>query len=87
MPLIVLIALIGNAFGQLSQPFSDCITLMFQGDVVVLATGEDCTKSQFSEAVDYYKANGYPVEDMYMHSGDDSKQMTLKSIEYDELTK
>jgi hypothetical protein len=32
---------------------------------VLLSTDEDCNEQQFSEAVAYYKANGFPHEGSY----------------------
>jgi hypothetical protein len=42
-----------------------------------LSEDEDCGSSQWEEAVQYYKANGYPNEDSYMDFG------TGKFIELD----
>jgi hypothetical protein len=58
-----------NAFGQSSAPFANCISLFMAGDTVQLTEDEDCSESQWQEAVAYYKANGYPHEDSYMDFG------------------
>jgi hypothetical protein len=75
-----------NAFGQSSAPFANCIQMKFDGDAVQLLTDEDCNDQQFAEAVAYYKANGYPVEDTYMDLVG-SKLITLQSEEFHESTK
>jgi hypothetical protein len=56
------------------------------GDAVQLTEDEDCSESQWQEAVAYYKANGYPVEDTYMDLVG-SKLITLQSEEFHEATK
>jgi hypothetical protein len=55
--------------GQSSAPFANCISLFMAGDAVQLTEDEDCNSSQWQEAVQYYKANGYPHEDSYMDFG------------------
>lgn len=57
------------AHGQSSAPFASCISLFMQGNAVQLSDDEDCSSSQWQEAVQYYKANGYPHEDSYMDFG------------------
>jgi hypothetical protein len=57
------------AHGQSTSPFANCISLFMAGDAVQLTEDEDCNSSQWQEAVQYYKANGYPHEDSYMDSG------------------
>jgi hypothetical protein len=57
------------AYGQSSAPFANCISLFMAGDAVQLTEDEDCNSSQWQEAVQYYKANGYPHEDSYMDFG------------------
>ncbi len=54
------------AYGQSSAPYANCISLFMAGDAVQLTEDEDCSSSQWQEAVQYYKANGYPHEDSYM---------------------
>ena len=51
---------------QSSQPFANCISLFMAGDAVQLTEDEDCNSSQWQEAVQFYKANGYPHEESYM---------------------
>jgi hypothetical protein len=58
-----------TAYGQSSAPFANCISLFMAGDAVQLSEDEDCSSSQWQEAVQYYKANGYPHEDSYMDFG------------------
>jgi hypothetical protein len=55
-----------TAYGQSSAPFANCISLFMEGDAVQLSEDEDCNSSQWQEAVQYYKANGYPNEESYM---------------------
>jgi hypothetical protein len=57
------------AYGQSSAPHANCISLFMAGDAVQLTEDEDCSSSQWQEAVQYYKANGYPNEDSYMDFG------------------
>ena len=57
------------AYGQSSAPFANCISLFMEGDAVQLSEDEDCNSSQWQEAVQYYKANGYPHENSYMDFG------------------
>jgi hypothetical protein len=54
------------AYGQSSSPFSNCIMLMMEGDTVQLNMDDDCNEAQWNEAVQHYKANGYPNEESYM---------------------
>ena len=75
-----------SAYGQSDSPFANCIQMKFAGDAVQLMTDEDCNNQQFAEAVAYYKANGYPVEDTYMDLVG-SKLITLQSEEIHEATK
>jgi hypothetical protein len=56
----------GIGYGQSSAPFANCISLFMAGDAVQLSEDEDCNSSQWEEAVQYYKANGYPHEESYM---------------------
>ena len=58
-----------TAYGQSSAPFANCISLFMEGDAVQLSEDEDCNSSQWQEAVQYYKANGYPHENSYMDFG------------------
>jgi hypothetical protein len=60
---------IESAYGQSSAPFANCISLFMAGDAVQLTEDEDCNSSQWQEAVQYYKANGYPHEESYMDFG------------------
>lgn len=39
---------------------------MMEGDAVQLNMDDDCNEAQWNEAVQYYKANGYPNEESYM---------------------
>jgi hypothetical protein len=58
-----------TAYGQSSAPCANCISLFMAGDAVQLTEDEDCNSSQRQEAIQYYKANGYPHEDSYMDFG------------------
>jgi hypothetical protein len=58
-----------TGYGQSSAPYANCISLFMAGDAVQLTEDEDCGSSQWQEAVQYYKANGYPHEDSYMDFG------------------
>ena len=40
--------------------------LIMEGDTVQLNMDDDCNESQWNEAVQHYKANGYPNEESYM---------------------
>ncbi len=53
------------AYGQSSAPFANCIMMYDKTLQVLLSTDEDCNQQQFSEAVAYYKANGFPHEGSY----------------------
>jgi len=53
-------------YGQLSSPYANCISMMMKGDFVQLSMDDDCNESEWSAAVQHYKANGYPNEDSYM---------------------
>ena len=55
-----------TAYGQSSAPFANCIMLMMEGDTVQLNMDDDCNEAQWNEAVQHYKANGYPNEESYM---------------------
>jgi len=54
-----------NADGQTESPFANCIMIIDKTLQVLLSTDEDCDEQQFSEAVSYYKANGFPHEGSY----------------------
>jgi hypothetical protein len=54
------------AYGQSSSPYANCIMLMMEGDSVQLNMDDDCNEAQWNEAVQHYKANGYPNEESYM---------------------
>jgi hypothetical protein len=54
------------AFGQSSAPYANCISMMMKGDFVQLSMDDDCNESEWTAAVQHYKANGYPNEDSYM---------------------
>jgi hypothetical protein len=54
-----------NAYGQSDSPFANCIMIYDKTLQVLLSTDEDCNEPQFSEAVAYYKANGFPHEGSY----------------------
>ena len=55
-----------SVYGQSSSPYSNCILLMMEGDTVQLNMDDDCNETQWNEAVQHYKANGYPNEESYM---------------------
>jgi len=57
---------VDGAYGQSSSPYSNCIMLIMEGDSVQLNMDDDCNEAQWNEAVQYYKANGYPNEESYM---------------------
>lgn len=75
-----------NAYGQSSAPFANCIQMKIDGSFVQLVTDDDCNEQQFTEAVAYYKANGYPVESTYMDLVG-SKLIQLDTKEFNEATK
>ena len=54
------------AYGQLSSPWANCFSMMMKGDFVQLNMDDGCNKAQWNEAVQHYKANGYPNEESYM---------------------
>lgn len=54
------------AYGQLSSPYANCISMMMKGDFVQLNMDDDCNEAQWNEAVQHYKANGYANEESYM---------------------
>ena len=56
----------GTSYGQSSSLYSNCIVLMMEGDTVQLNMDDDCNEAQWNEAVQHYKANGYPNEESYM---------------------
>jgi hypothetical protein len=55
-----------TAYGQSSSPYANCISMMIKGDFVQLNMDDDCDESEWTAAVQYYKANGYPNEESYM---------------------
>ncbi len=53
-------------FGQVTDSeFANCIMIIDNSLHVLLSTDEDCDEQQFSEAVSYDKANGFPHEGIY----------------------
>ena len=84
--LILLYTFPSSDYGQSSAPFANCISFSMKHSFVQLITDEDCSEQQFAEAVAYYKANGYPVEDTYMDLVG-SKLIILQSEEFHEATK
>jgi len=56
------------AYGQLSQKYSNCIFMYQQGMYVNLAVSSTCDKTQFLEAVNYYKTHGFPYEYQYINT-------------------
>jgi hypothetical protein len=54
------------AYGQSSSPYANCISVIMKGDFVQLSMDDDCNESEWTAAVQHYKANGYPNEDSYM---------------------
>jgi hypothetical protein len=54
-----------TGYGQSDSPFANCIMIFSKDLQVLLSTDEDCNAQQFSEAVAYYKANGFPHEGSY----------------------
>lgn len=54
------------AYGQSSSPYANCISMIMKGDFVQLSMDDDCNESEWTAAVQHYKANGYPNEDSYM---------------------
>jgi hypothetical protein len=65
-----------SSFGQTESPFANCIMIIDRSLQVLLSTDEDCNEQQFSEAVAYYKANGFPHEAAY-HDLFGTKSMQL----------
>jgi hypothetical protein len=64
--LTVGLVLMQYAHGQSESPFANCIVMKIEDSFVQLGMDEDCNQEQFTEAVTYYKANGYPHESEYM---------------------
>jgi len=54
-----------TAYGQSDSPLANCIMKYDKTLQVLLSTDEDCSEQQFSEAVAYYKTNGFPHEGSY----------------------
>jgi hypothetical protein len=67
--ILTLVLFIGGlqfeSYGQTESPFADCIMIIDKTLQVLLSTDEDCSEQQFTEAVNYYKANGFPHEGSY----------------------
>ena len=59
-------SVIEQAYGQIETPFANCVMMKLEDLFVQLKTDEDCNAQQFSEAVTYYKAHGFPHESSYM---------------------
>ena len=55
------LSMLMQVHGQTETPYSNCI-YMKMDEFIQIATDEDCNEKQFSEAVTYYKTNGYPIE-------------------------
>jgi hypothetical protein len=62
---LVLFSNVDIAYGQTESAFANCIMIIDKSLQVLLSTDEDCSEQQFSEAVTYYKANGFPHEGSY----------------------
>jgi hypothetical protein len=54
------------AYGQSEAPYANCILMIIKDSFVQLNMDDDCNEAQRNEAVQHYKANGYPNEDSYM---------------------
>jgi hypothetical protein len=63
--LLLLYAFTSSAYGQSSAPFANCIMMYDKTLQVLLTIDDDCNEQQFSKAVAYYKANGFPHEGSY----------------------
>jgi hypothetical protein len=62
--------------GQSDSAYASCVSFIDNGHNVILQMSASCNSDQFSQAVNYYKANGY-VEAGYSDiSGE--KHMILK---------
>ncbi len=73
----VIASLTTEIFGQSDAPYANCILYKDNGYNVILQMDDDCNKEQFSQAVSYYKANGYYEAGYSDIFG--TKQMQLKS--------
>ena len=73
----MLVSLTTIALGQSDAPHANCILYKDDGYNVILQMDEDCNGDQFSQAVSYYKANGYHEVGYSDIFG--TKQMSLKS--------
>jgi hypothetical protein len=69
--------LMTQTFGQSDAPHANCILYKDDGYNVILQMDEHCNDEQFSQAVTYYKANGYHEAGYSDIFG--TKQMHLKS--------
>jgi hypothetical protein len=65
LAIVAIVISSNNAFGQSSAPFANCIMMYDKTLQVLLTIDDDCNEQQFSEAVAYYKANGFPHEGSY----------------------
>jgi hypothetical protein len=59
------LAIMQYAHGQTESRFANCIMIIDKTLQVLLSMDEDCDEQQFSDAVSYYKANGFPHEGAY----------------------
>lgn len=48
--------------------YRNCVSFFMEDYFIQLTTDEDCSISQFTDAVSYFKSNGYPHETSYMNS-------------------
>lgn len=78
---VLTFTIFGTSNGQSTEPYANCITFRLPPQTVTLAITEDCDEQEFTEAIDHYKANGYPIEGMYLNFGD-SKSIELRSQQY-----
>jgi hypothetical protein len=59
-------------YGQSDVPFANCIldlsidSITKEPQYVHLEEDADCNEQQFDEAVNYYKANGYPLKSKFL---------------------
>jgi hypothetical protein len=74
--------LLQYAHGQVNQttPYVDCVSMKQEGMFVQLQVSYKCNQQQWNEAIQYYKVNGYPNEDLYTDL--DRKFMELDSDKF-----
>jgi hypothetical protein len=54
-----------NSTIQGEIPYLNCVFYYSQNYSVTLQLSDKCNEHQFKEAINYYRANGYPIEKFY----------------------